>query len=65
MNSTAKQFLAGLLGGLMASGTATVTVLQETAFNAVTTGQWTVIGLGGALATFSAWRTLLVESPKR
>lgn len=65
MNEILRQVLAGLLGGLMASGTATIAVLQETRLAEVMPGQWVIIAIGGFLAAGAAWKTLLSAPPKR
>ena len=60
-----KELLAGLLAGLMAAGTATVTVLQEAALTEVGDGQWVTIAIGGFLAAAAGWRTLLTSPPDK
>lgn len=57
-----KQGVAGLLGGFMAAGTATVTVLQEVALEMVTDGQWVTIAIGGFLAAATTWKALLTPA---
>ena len=65
MNEILKQFLVGLLGGFITTGNAVITVLVETPYESVTTGQWIVMFVGGFVAMFVAWRTLLTRSPKQ
>lgn len=64
MNEYARQAAAAGLAGLMAAGTATVTVLQDASLAAVTDGQWVTIGIGGFLAAAAGWKTLLTPPKK-
>jgi len=64
MKQPLKQVLSGLIGGLMASGTATVTLLQDTPLMYIRPGEWLSIVIGGLLAALAAWRTLLADPPK-
>jgi hypothetical protein len=63
MADTIKQFMSGLIGGVMASGTATVTLLQDLPLHDIRPGHWLSIVIGGLLAALAAWRTLLAEPP--
>lgn len=63
MNPALKQFLSGSLAGTIAAGTAAVAMLTEVQLEAVTSGQWVVIGVGGFLAAAKDWKTLLATPP--
>jgi len=62
---TVRESLAAALAGAMASGTAIVTALQETALAEMSQGQWVTIGVGGFLAAAQGWKQLLSRPPKR
>jgi hypothetical protein len=47
MNNVLRQFLAGVLAGGITSGTAVVTLLQDTLLTAISGGEWVSIGIGG------------------
>ena len=63
MSDAVKQVLSGLVGGLITSGTATLTLLQDTPLVYVRPGEWATIAIGGTLAALAAWRTLLAAPP--
>lgn len=65
MKDTLRQILSGLIGGVMASGTATITLLQDTPLAYIRPGEWVSIILGGLLAALAAWRTLLADPPSK
>jgi hypothetical protein len=63
MNELGRQLIAAGFGGVVATGNAAITVLMETPYEEVTTGQWIVMCVLGAVAAFGAWKTLLTRSP--
>ncbi|GAF83237.1 unnamed protein product [marine sediment metagenome] len=64
MDEITRQLVSGVLAGAIASATAVVTLLQDTALIEVSDGQWTTIFLGGFLAAAAGWRTLLAQPPR-
>jgi hypothetical protein len=62
MNNVLRQFLAGVLAGGITSGTAVVTLLQDTLLTAISGGEWVSIGIGGFVAAAAGWKTLLTEA---
>ena len=59
-----KQIISGVLAGSIASATAVVAILQDSALIDITDGQWLTICLGGFLAAAAGWKTLLAQPPR-
>lgn len=65
MNDWIKEAITGLLGGILTSGGAYLTAVQETPLPEITSTQWSIICVTGAMGVFGAWKALLSRPPKR
>jgi hypothetical protein len=59
------QIAAGAMGGIITSVTAFMTAVQQLPTDAcladISLGSWSTIAGGGLVATFTAWRTALLQ----
>lgn len=56
-----REFMASILAAVITTLTSTLSVLQDHPLHEVTTTQWVIIVIGGLLAMFTGWRTLLTH----
>lgn len=66
MNNTVRQFLSGLIAGMIVMATSMIAIASDlpdgsSALSSITEVQWFVAVLGGVLAAMKDWKTLLAE----